>query len=212
MKRILMICTNSKPGAWLQEIVHPCEVFESHGFGVDFASPLGGMVPLDGINADDQCKAWIASADRMKMMRESFRLKLMPVREYAAVFLTGGHGTMFDFDVDGVVHRAVIVASGNGVIVGAVCHGVCGLLGCDIISDVPVTGFSDVEEAAVGMAEKMPFSLEQRLRQEARYVCAAPWKPLVVTDGKLVTGQNPASAWLVAEVVMSLVVDRTIAT
>ena len=132
--------------------------------------------------------------------------------DYAGIYLIGGHGTMFDFSND-EVKKAVAYFADNDKIVSAVCHGPCGLLdvtlanGSKLLDDRTVTGYSWTEEKLANRTDEVPFSLEDKLREQAgEYTTAKiPMTKHVVVDGNLITGQNPMSAAGVGEAVLKVV-------
>jgi len=125
--------------------------------------------------------------------------------DYEAIFFVGGHGPMFDLATDATSHKLINEFYSHNKIVAAVCHGPAALThvklasGGYLLDGQPVTGFSNTEEDQVGLTSAMPFSLEDALNQATggKFVKASePWGPRVVVarDGRLITGQNPASA------------------
>jgi putative intracellular protease/amidase len=132
-------------------------------------------------------------------------------REYAAIFYAGGHGTMWDLPDDQPLAELASRLYQNGGIVSAVCHGPAGLLnvklsdGSYLIAGKEVAAFTNEEEKAAGMESVIPFSLADRLAARgARHVSAPLWQSKVVVSGRLITGQNPASATGVGEAVATL--------
>lgn len=214
-KRILIVLTShdtlgatGKPtGAYLPEVAHPYDVFTRAGYEVDLASIRGGKVPLDGLDRTDDVSAAFLELPRVRrQLAESAPLGAIDPARYDAFFLAGGHGTMWDFpDAPGIQRAAAAIWEAGGV-VGAVCHGPAGLLevrlsnGEHLVRGRAVNGFTNAEEAAVKLDGVVPFALETELgRRGARFEGGPLWQTKVVTDGRLVTGQNPASATGVAE-------------
>jgi putative intracellular protease/amidase len=133
---------------------------------------------------------------------------------FDAVFLPGGHGTMWDLPVDAGVQRAVEQAEAAGRVIAAVCHGPAGLVtarradGEPLVAGKRVTAFTNAEEDAVGLTTVVPFLLESRLRElGADFVSGPNWLSLAVRDGRLITGQNPASSAAVADHVMTAITE-----
>ncbi|WP_332763329.1 type 1 glutamine amidotransferase domain-containing protein [Pseudomonas koreensis] len=224
-RQILVIMTNhaSYPsrtdttGLWLTELTHFTDVVEAAGYTTVFASPKGGAVPLD-----ERSLGWLYmdKGARLHLQSPAFRARLqhtLPISEvdpsrFSAIYFTGGHGVMWDFPDNPDLRRVAETIYNQGGIVAAVCHGVAGLLdlkdeqGQLIIKGKNITGFSDREELFSGMKNQVPFFLEDRLiSQGARYRKAwLPFTAFAITDGRLVTGQNPQSPKAVAHAVMAV--------
>ena len=197
-------------GAWLEEVCVPLKAFRDAGLAVAVASPQGGRPPIDpnsagfDTSAVPGLEAWLAGTSALA--------DVDPGR-YAAVFLAGGHGTMWDFPGNETLARIVGSVASRSV-VAAVCHGPAGLLGAvdeggkPLVAGRTVTAFSDAEEDAAGATAVIPFSLQQRLAALGAAVeVAAPFTANARRDGNLVTGQNPASSAAVAEAVIAALWD-----
>ncbi len=208
--------TGHKTGFWLEEFAAPYYVFKDTGAEIVVASPKGGQPPLDPKSdaPDAQTAATVRfneDADALSALATTKRLKDVVDAEFDAVFYPGGHGPMWDLAEDADSIRLIEQTFSAGKPVAAVCHGPAvfrhtrGALGEPLVKDKRVTGFSNEEEAAVGLTDVVPFSLEDVLKQNgARYERGAVWLSYVVTDGRLVTGQNPASSEAAAEDVLRL--------
>ena len=208
--------TGKKTGFWLEEFAAPYYVFKDAGAEVVLASPKGGQPPLDPKSdaPDAQTAATVRfneDADALSALAGTLRLKDVVDGEFDAVFYPGGHGPLWDLAEDADSIRLIEQAFSAGKPVAAVCHGPAvfrhtrGALGEPLVKDKRVTGFSNEEEAAVGLADVVPFSLEDVLKKNGgRYERGAVWQSYVVTDGRLVTGQNPASSEAAAEDVLRL--------
>jgi len=116
---------------------------------------------------------------------------------------------MWDFPTDPGLAALTRRLYEDGGVVAAVCHGPAALLGVTLSDGRPlvdgknVSAFTDEEERAVGLADVVPFLLQTRLEElGAKHTGAANFAPHVVTDGRLVTGQNPASATEVGRAVL----------
>lgn len=223
--RILIVATShsqagdsGKPtGLWLSELVEPYWIFRDAGFEVDIATVAGGPAPIDprsgnvaGLSSDFR----YGEASLSKFV-DAPALVQLEANVYDAVFLAGGHGTMWDFPGDAHLVRIIEDAWADDRIVAAVCHGPVGLLGAKdpdgkpLVAGRRVTAFTDREEAAAGWADLVPFSLEQRLRAlDAEFVAAAPFEAHAIRDGNLITAQNPASSVAVAELVVAALNER----
>lgn len=225
-RRVLIISTShatkgstgQKTGAYLPEISHPVDAFTAAGLAVDFASVRGGAVPLDGIdNPDDSAARFLADAAQVQRLHSGPSLAEVAARiergelAYDAIFLAGGHGTMWDFPGDASLAALVGRFVDEGKVVGAVCHGPAGLVnartrdGRPVVAGKTVAAFTNEEEAAVGLTKVVPFLLQDALASQGATVkTAGKWEKNVVVDGRLVTGQNPASAGGVAEAMVGL--------
>ena len=227
--RILAVVTNAREyekvgyrtGLWLGELTHFLDVAEEAGFETDIASPAGGYVPLDpeSLMTSEAAKAvGIKTAvekryeDRAFMDRLQHTMKVADAdpADYDAIYLTGGHGVMFDF-TDGVVPEKVGAFFDAGKLVAAVCHGPCGLLnarlanGEHLLAGREATGFSWKEEELAKRAEAVPYNLEEEMTKRGALYDKAllPFTEKVVVDGRLITGQNPGSAKGVGEAIVN---------
>lgn len=213
MKHVLFILTNThqigpnkRPtGYFFPEVAHPVAVFDDAGVAVEFASPLGGAPSEDGYDASDPAQLAFRNSKAIRRMSRSRKLSEVDILDYDAVFVPGGLGPMADIATDPEVKRVIARAWDNGLIVAAVCHGPCAFLGVKLQDGSPlvrgrkVTSFSNEEEEGYAKAD-VPFMLEDALRAEgAEYASVPAWQPKVVVDGRLMTGQNPASGHGLAE-------------
>ncbi|MGN6092082.1 MAG: type 1 glutamine amidotransferase domain-containing protein [Luteibacter jiangsuensis] len=194
-------------GFFFPEIAHPFEVLEEAGVAVEFASPLGGIVPEDGYDPSDQVQKKFRGSAAYRRLQHSRKLSEVDVRDYDAIFFPGGLGPMEDISKDRYVKQAVLQAWAAGKIVSAVCHGPVAFLGARLDDGTPfvkghkLTSFSKAEEDGYA-ARDVSFDLEGVLREAgAQYSCAEPWQPHLVVDGRLITGQNPASGTLVGKAI-----------
>ncbi|WP_436738042.1 type 1 glutamine amidotransferase domain-containing protein [Streptomyces sp. BBFR102] len=223
-RRILIVVTSAgeyesvgyRTGLWLGELTHFHDVAERAGFDLTIASVDGGRVPLDpeslahDVLADRGTARRYADREFMNLLEETVAVADVRPDGYDAIYLAGGHGTLFDFPRSKALGELIAAFHDGGRIVSAVCHGPCGLLEVTLADGAPllrgreVTGFSWPEEELAQRADAVPFSLEERLRAVGASYRAAeePFAPYVVEDGRLITGQNPASAAPVAEAVV----------
>ena len=223
-RQILVIMTNhaSYPsrtdttGLWLTELTHFTEVVEAAGFTTVFASPKGGVVPLDErslgwLYIDKAAREYLQSPTLRTRLQNTLPIADVDPSQFRAIYFTGGHGVMWDFPGNPDLQRVAQTIYNQGGIVSAVCHGVAGLLdlkdeqGNAIIKGKNITGFSNREELLSGMKREVPFLLEDRLlSQGARYRKGwVPFTSFVITDGRLITGQNPQSPKAVALAVIT---------
>jgi putative intracellular protease/amidase len=220
-ERILIVVTNhaelgetgSTTGYFLSEVAHPWHVFTREGYAVDFASPLGGYAPMDPKSfdlSDPINKEFWHTLAAVEALVSTKDLSQIDSRDYAAIFFAGGHGTMWDFPGSADVIARITETYQNGGVVGAVCHGPAALVGVVIdgqplVAGKRVAAFTNDEENAVKLTEVMPFLLESKLKElGAEFVPAPNFQTNVVVDGRLVTGQNPASAEKAAEAIVQL--------
>lgn len=226
--RILMIVTSNgqmgdggkHTGVWAEELAVPYYRFLDAGMRIDLASPRGGAMPLDPASTkadggDPSVSRFVADASLQKALASLPRVRDLDVSSYDALFFPGGHGTMWDLPLDEGVTNAVESAFARGKIIGALCHGGAALVsarrpdGMPIVHDRRINAFTDREEAAVGLTDIVPFQLESRLRKlGARFEGAPNWQPFAVRDGQFVTGQNPQSSRLVADLVLETLAHR----
>ncbi|RAL61832.1 hypothetical protein DID88_002895 [Monilinia fructigena] len=168
--------SSGKPTGWyLPEFAHPYDILAPHT-QITIASVRGGASPLDPASVE-------ASKDDVSL------------RSFDAIFYVGGHGPMFDLARNEISHKIISEFHSLDRIVAAVCHGPAALAyaklpsGKYFLEDTPVTGFSNAEEKSYGVADVMPFELETALNETTR-------------GGKVITGQNPASANGVGEAIL----------
>lgn len=224
-KRILHVVTNvahyadpSEPtGLWLAELTHAYHVFAGHGYQQQIVSPRGGLSPLEPRSlkwpyADATAKSWLADQASMARLATTARPDEIDSAEIDAIYFTGGHAVMWDFPDDVRLQRLTRDIFERGGIVSSVCHGYCGLLntklsdGSLLVAGRRLTGYCWAEEVLAGVAKKVPYNAEKEMkRRGALYKKALlPFVSHVVVDGRLVTGQNPASAKATAEQVAAL--------
>lgn len=197
--------TGRKTGVWLEEFAAPYYAFKDAGVDVTLASPKGGQVPIDPKSdlPENQTPAQVRfkqDRETQKLFAGTLKLSNMKAEDFDAVFYPGGHGPMWDL-VDDPVSIALIESFYNaGKPVAAVCHAP-GVLhrvlyqGQSIVKGKHVTGFANSEEAAVQLTKVVPFLVEDELKRLGGIYGKAPdWQSNVVVDGRLITGQNPASS------------------
>lgn len=199
--------TGQRTGLWLGELTHVHDVLEKAGHQLDIVSVDGGTVPLDPVSLHGPVLAMGGTDKRyedpvyMGLLDDTASIDEVDVDDYDALYLPGGHGTMFDF-VDESVADLVGAFADQGKPVAAVCHGPVALLGATLadgtalLDGKKVTGYSWAEEKAAMRSKAVPFNLEEQLKAAgAKYSKARlPMGKKVVVDGLLITGQNPTSA------------------
>ncbi|BCS55641.1 type 1 glutamine amidotransferase domain-containing protein [Geobacter sp. SVR] len=198
--------TGRKTGFWLEEFAAPYYLLKDAGAEVALASPKGGQPPLDPKSEDpdfqtEATKRFRTDSAAQAELAATRKLADASAEDFDAIFYPGGHGPMWDMP-DNAASIALIEAFVKaGKPVGAVCHAPVALVnvrgkdGAYLIKGKRVTGFTNTEEEAVGLTTVVPFLLENRLKERGGvFSKAADWAPYVQVDGKLVTGQNPASS------------------
>lgn len=223
--RILMIVTNVpeyekvgyRTGLWLGELTHFWDFAEQAGYKMDIASPSGGPIPLDPESLAHDVLTELGTEKRymdrafMDRLENTKKVSDVKLEDYDAIYLTGGHGTMFDFPKSQDLEELMARFYEAGRVVSTVCHGAGGLLnvklsnGEDLINGKDITGFSWPEEGLAKRDMAVPFNLEEELEKRgAKYSKAdKPFATYVRKDGRLITGQNPGSARAVAEAVIA---------
>jgi putative intracellular protease/amidase len=206
--------TGKKTGFWLEEFAAPYYVFKDAGANVTLASPAGGQPPLDPKSdaADAQTEAtrrFKADDAAQSALAHTVRLSTLSGDDFDAVFYPGGHGPLWDLAEDAASMELIESMNRAGKVVAAVCHApavfrhVKAADGQPLVKGRQVTGFSNSEEDAAGLNDVVPFLVQNMLVEKGgQYSHAADWQPHVVTDGKLVTGQNPASSAAAAQAVL----------
>jgi putative intracellular protease/amidase len=203
--------TGQPTGFYLSEVTHPLAVFEQAGLAVEFASVQGGEPPVDGLDLNDATNArYWNDANFRAAIRSTPSVETIDPSRYSAVLYAGGHGTVWDFPDSAGVQRIGREIYEAGGIVGAVCHGPSALVnlklsnGRYLVDGKNVAAFTDEEERAVKLEDVVPFLLASTLQQRgATHRPASNWQSQVVTDDRLVTGQNPASATGVGEAMLA---------
>lgn len=206
--------TGEQTGFWLEELAAPYYALKDAGAQLTLASVKGGQPPLDPKSSDpasqtDATRRFEADAEARTALATTHKLSDVSVDGFDAVFYPGGHGVMWDLPEDASSIALIERTIAAGKPVAAVCHAP-GVLrhvkapdGKPLVSGKVVTGFANSEEQAVGLTEVVPFLVEDMLKANGgRYSKADNWQPHVVTDGLLITGQNPASSEPVAHALL----------
>lgn len=203
--------TGRKTGFWLEELAAPFYTFKDAGAHITLASPKGGNPPLDPKSNEpdfqtEQTHRFEADPDAMAQLAATVRLDSISQSDFDAVFYPGGHGPLCDLaeDKDSITLIEAFLAANKHV--ALVCHAP-GVLrhvktpeGKPLVEGKKVTGFTNTEEEAVGLTNVVPFLVEDELIAKGGiYSKGADWSSYVVTDGLLITGQNPTSSAATAE-------------
>ena len=223
-QKILMVLTShdhlgdtgKKTGFWLEEFAAPYYVLKDAGAEITLASPKGGQPPLDpkSDSADAQTDAtrrFKADPAAQKALASTVLLAEVDADEFDAVFFPGGHGPMWDLAESEDSQRLIEAFAESDRPIGAVCHAPAifkhtkAANGQPLVSGRRVTGFTNTEEAGVGLTDIVPFLVEDMLKANGGlYEKGSDWSSFVLVDGKLVTGQNPASSEQAAKELLKL--------
>ncbi len=221
--KILMILTShdqlgntgNKTGFWLEEFAAPYYVFKDGGAEVVLASPKGGQPPLDPkSDAEDaqteDTRRFKKDKAAIDALAHTTRLAEISGKDFDAVFYPGGHGPLWDLAEDANSIKLIESMSAAGKTVSAVCHAPAVFRhtksgdGAPLVKGKKVTGFTNSEEAAVQLTKIVPFLVQDMLESNGGlYSKGDDWKSYVVTDGTLITGQNPASSAAAAHAVLA---------
>ncbi|MGV8935484.1 MAG: type 1 glutamine amidotransferase domain-containing protein [Allorhizobium sp.] len=224
MTKILMVLTShdqlgdtgKKTGFWLEEFAAPYYVFKDAGAEITLASPKGGQPPIDpSSDAEDahtdDTRRFRKDADAQAQLAKTEKLSSVKADGFDAIFYPGGHGPLWDLAEDGDSKRLIETLYNDKRPVGAVCHApgvfrhTVDASGKPLVSGRRVTGFTNTEEEAVGLTKVVPFLVEDMLKANGgAYEKGADWGSFVLTDGNLVTGQNPASSAAAATALLKL--------
>jgi putative intracellular protease/amidase len=207
--------TGRKTGFWLEEFAAPYYVFKDAGVDLTLASPKGGQPPIDPKSdlPENQTPAMTRFKKdpvAQKALSQTVKLADVKAKDFDTVFYPGGHGPMWDL-ADSPDSIALIEDFYNsGKPVAAVCHAP-GVLhrvmykGAPLVKGKRVTGFTNGEEEAVHLTKVVPFLVEDELKRlGGLYEKGPDWKSFVVVDGRLITGQNPASSTAAAQALLDL--------
>ncbi|GAF02323.1 type 1 glutamine amidotransferase domain-containing protein [Saccharicrinis fermentans] len=203
--------TGHKTGFWIEEFATPYYFLKDHGVKITIASPKGGQPPIDprSSSPDSQTPATVRfneDKETQEILSKTQKLETINQADYDAVFYPGGHGPLWDLAEDKNSIELIQAFYANNKPVGAVCHGPAifkntkNADGTFLVEGKKVTGFSNSEEDAVQLSNIVPFLVEDMLKENGGvYTKGENWTPYAVEDGLLITGQNPASSELVAE-------------
>ena len=207
--------TGLKTGFWLEEFAAPYYVFKDAGAEVVLASPAGGQPPLDPKSEltdfqTDMTHRFNADPEAQRALASTVKLDSVSSKDFDAVFYPGGHGPLWDLAESRTSIELIQSFERSGKPVSFVCHAP-GVLrhvkaadGAPLIKGRRVTGFTNGEEAAVELTDVVPFLIEDEFKRLGGFYEKGPdWAPFVIEDGKLITGQNPASSEAVAKALVA---------
>ncbi|MDY7560920.1 type 1 glutamine amidotransferase domain-containing protein [Pseudomonas sp. 10B1] len=207
--------TGKKTGFWLEEFAAPYYTFKDAGAQVLLASPAGGQPPLDPKSDDadaqtEMTKRFKADPQAQQALASTVKLETVNAADFDTVFYPGGHGPLWDLAESSTSIALIEAFERAGKPIGFVCHAPGALRhvkaanGQPLVKGRRVTGFTNAEEAAVGLTEVVPFLIEDEFQAlGGDYQKGADWQPFIIEDGQLITGQNPASSEGVAKALLN---------
>ncbi|AUF83577.1 type 1 glutamine amidotransferase domain-containing protein [Mesoplasma syrphidae] len=225
--KILIVLTNvsqygnssQATGLWLSEVTDFIKGFQNSEFDIEYASPKGGVVPLDprSLKIADRDSLDLLSKDTnfTRALKNSMPIKEAIMNKYDLIYFAGGHGAMWDFYNNIEIEKLVINNYQQGGYIASICHGIAALLSIKhdsseyLISNKRITGFTDTEELLSSKKFKVPFSNERVAKfNGAIFVKKRFFKSNVVVDGQLITGQNFKSVLALAKISKKLMTNK----
>jgi len=212
--------TGEKTGFWLEELAAPYYVFKDAGADIVLASPKGGQPPLDPKSNEPDFRTeathrFEADAEANSVLASTVKLSDVELSDFDAIFYPGGHGPLWDLVENSLSIELIENAITADKPVAVVCHApgvlrhVKGRDNLPLVRGKRVTGFTNTEEEAVGLTQVVPFLVEDMLKEHGgSYSCGDDWQSYVVTDGFLITGQNPASSKAAAQTLLTLLASN----
>ncbi|PTH65110.1 type 1 glutamine amidotransferase domain-containing protein [Staphylococcus arlettae] len=210
-KKVLFVLTSrnqyddgSQTGLWLEEASEPYRILAEANITVDLVSIDGGAVPIDANSAQNgELEQYSDFVDKINDVPS---IKTVNVDNYDAIYLPGGHGTVFDFGHNQELATVLAEFKEQNKFISSVCHGPSAFVGAKdkngnfIVKDVTLTAFTDEEERAMGLENKVPFLTQSELEnQGAKFVTKDNFVSHVEQDGLFITGQNPQSSIAIGE-------------
>lgn len=212
--------TGKKTGFWIEEFAAPYYTLADEGVTIDLASPKGGQPPIDPKSTEPDAqtpatKRYYEDEELQQKLARTKKLSEVSAEDYDAVFYPGGHGPLWDLATDKDSIKLIEEFTRQEKPVAAVCHGPAVLIqaktqnGEPLVKGKKVAGFTNSEEEAVQLTNIVPFLVEDKLKElGGNYSKAADWQPYIVTDGLLITGQNPASSEPAAEALLKMLQQK----
>lgn len=213
--------TGKKTGFWLEEFAAPYYVFKDAGAEISLASPKGGQPPIDPKsdlpeNQTAATKRFKQDEQAKKALSQTQKLAEIKADDFDTVFYPGGHGPMWDLAESPDSVKLLESFYNSGKPIALVCHAP-GVLrhvtykGTPLVKGKRVTGFTNSEEEAVHLTKVVPFLVEDELKRlGAKFEKGPDWGSFVITDGHLITGQNPASSVAGAQALLNVLSKTTI--
>jgi putative intracellular protease/amidase len=214
--------TGRKTGLWLEELAFPYYIYKDAGATMVLASPQGGPVPLDPksesiLASTPTIRKFQKDPEGISLLAHSLPLAEVKADDYDMVYVGGGHGALWDFPGDRSLASLLDHFIAQQKVIGLVSHGVAALLalqnnstGEPLVKGRHLTGFSNSEQKVVGLTDVVPFSLESRLVADgAIYTKGDDFRTHTVTDGKIISGQNPISSLEVSRKMLALLKEST---
>jgi putative intracellular protease/amidase len=213
--------TDRKTGFHMDEMATPYYGLVDADLNVSFASITGGKAPIDPGSLGDEgnrkplVQRFLDDADAMAALEAASNVADIKIEDYDLVFLSGGHGTMWDFAQSDALAKLIGKAYDQNLIIGAVCHGPAGLVsaksanGEPIVKGKKINSFTNNEEQAIGLDTTVPYLLEDALCEKgALFEGTEKFQAYAVRDGNIITGQNPASAEPVVKLLLETLNER----
>jgi len=222
MKKVLFVITShdalgdtgEKTGVWLEEFAGPYYFMKNKGIDITLASPKGGRPPIDPKSElpdfqTDSTKKFEKDTEAQQAFSNTVTLETVVQRDYDAVFYTGGYGPLWDLAENKTSIALIESFYNNNKPIGSVCHGPAifkntrDANGTPLVQGKKITAYSNSEEAAINFTDIVAFSVEDMLKENGGIYSKGPdWNPYAQEDGLLVTGQNPPSSELVADLLL----------
>lgn len=204
--------TGEPTGYYMGEVTHTWKVLKDNGFEIDFVSPKGGELPVYGVDLEDAInKEFLENTEYKNKIDNSFTPSQIKAEDYEAIFFAGGHGTMWDFPNNEELAQIATQIYENGGVVSAVCHGVAGLVnvklsnGKYLVDGKKINAFTNEEETEIKLEKIVPFLLEDALIERgAIFEKSGLWQKHIAVDDRVITGQNPQSAYGVGEAMVEV--------
>ncbi|MDB4292616.1 type 1 glutamine amidotransferase domain-containing protein [Maribacter sp.] len=209
--------TGKKTGFWIEEFANPYYTLLDKGATITLATPKGGKAPIDPSsdtpdNQTEDTERFKKDEAAQKKINETHKLTDVRAQDYDAVFYPGGHGPLWDLANDKTSIQLIETCNKQQKPIAFVCHAPAALKnvknadGDVLVKGKMVTGFTNTEEEAVQLTDVVPFLVEDMLIENGGiYSKKGDWESYAITDGNLITGQNPASSGLVAEKLVELI-------
>mgnify|MGYP001507834189 FL=1 len=214
-KKVLFVLTSTsqypdgtETGLWLEEAGEPYDILKNEGIDVDIASIKGGKVNLDPNSTSDELLNKYTSFT--SHLNTTPSIEEINVDEYDAIYLPGGHGTVFDFANNEKLANILVHFRDHDKIISSVCHGPSAFVGVKtsngkyLVDGIRFTAFTDREAKAMGLEEKVPFLTQSKLEEQgADFVTSNDFTSHLEEDRKFITGQNPQSSEVIGKALVN---------